>query len=81
MPLPACEATMEQVPPVSRVAVLPETVHTLGVEDAKLTARPELAVAVSVTVPPAVCAGMALNVMVWLAGFTTMLAVTCVAAE
>ena len=70
-----------QVPAASREAVLPETVQMVGVDDAKLTAKPEVAVAVRVSDVPVVWPGMAAKVMVWLAGLTTMLAVTCVAAE
>jgi hypothetical protein len=36
-----------------KVAVVPATVHTAGVVDAKLTGSPELAVAVRETDPPA----------------------------
>jgi hypothetical protein len=47
--LPACDAWMVQsAPPESSVTVEPETVHTDGVVEAKLTARPELADAVNV---------------------------------
>jgi hypothetical protein len=41
---------MVQVPTVNMVAVVPETVQTAAVVDAKLTARPEEAVATSVKV-------------------------------
>jgi len=44
---PAWLASMMQVPATTRVNVLPLTVQMLGVVDAKLTGRPELAVAVS----------------------------------
>jgi hypothetical protein len=43
--LPAWLALMEQVPAVTKASVLPLTVHTLGVLDVKLTARPEVATA------------------------------------
>lgn len=62
--LPACEAVMLHVPPVTSVAVLPETVQTVGVVEANETASPELAVAESVTVPPAVWVGIVANVIV-----------------
>jgi len=39
---------MEQRPPVTIVTVVMETVQTGSVEEAKLTARPELAVALTV---------------------------------
>jgi hypothetical protein len=45
---------MAQVPEVSMVAVVPETVQTLAVVEPKLTARPELAVAESVSGVPTV---------------------------
>ena len=45
MPLPACVAWMVHVPPETRVTVAPDTVQTAVVVDAKLTARPEDAVA------------------------------------
>ena len=45
--MPACVAWMVQVPTATRVTVAPETVQTDGVVEAKLTVRPEDAVAVS----------------------------------
>ena len=45
--LPAWLALAVQVPALSSVSVLPLTVHTAGVVDAKLTARPEVALAAS----------------------------------
>jgi hypothetical protein len=42
---------MVQVPAVRMVAVVPETVQTLLVVVAKLTVRPEVAVALRVNVP------------------------------
>ena len=44
---------MVQVPPASRIAVLPETVQTDGVMDAKLTGWPEEALAFRPTDPTA----------------------------
>ena len=41
--MPACVAWMVQVPAVRSEAVLPETVQTAGVVEAKLTGKPELA--------------------------------------
>jgi hypothetical protein len=38
---------IEQVPPVTTVTVLPDTEHTPGVVEAKLTISPELAVALT----------------------------------
>lgn len=62
--MPACEAVMVQLPKAIKEAMLPETVQTLAGEDAKLTGKPELAEALSVSVVPAVWFGMGLNVMV-----------------
>jgi hypothetical protein len=45
----ACTAWIVQVPAVSRVATLPDTAQTDGVVDAKLTGRPEEAVALRLT--------------------------------
>jgi hypothetical protein len=39
---------MLQLPAITRVTVVPETVQTSGVVEAKLTASPELAVALTV---------------------------------
>jgi hypothetical protein len=47
VPLPACEAVIEQVPAAMNVAVVPLTVHICGVSEVKVTGSPELAVAVS----------------------------------
>jgi hypothetical protein len=54
--LPACVATMVHVPDARKVACVPETVQVLVMVEAKLTARPEVAVAVSVRDVPTVCA-------------------------
>ena len=54
--MPACVAWMVQVPAATNVAVAPPTVQTLAVVEAKLTARPELAVALSASGVPTVCA-------------------------
>ena len=48
MALPAWLAVIEQDPPATIVTVLPATVQTDVVVEAKLTASPELAVAVTV---------------------------------
>ena len=67
--MPACVACRMQVPEVSRLAVVPLTVQTGGVVEAKATVNPELAVAVSGSVEAAVCVEvMAGKVMV--CGFT-----------
>ena len=46
--MPACDARIVQVPALTRVTVDPLTVHTGVVSDAKLTGRPEDAVALMV---------------------------------
>jgi hypothetical protein len=46
--LPAWEALIVQVPAATRVTVEPDTVHTAVVADAKVTAKPEEAVALGV---------------------------------
>lgn len=51
--MPACEAVMEQVPPASKDAVVPETVQTEGVVEANATVSPEDAVADKGTVESA----------------------------
>jgi hypothetical protein len=45
---PGCETVMEHVPTPMMVTVVPAIVQTAGVVDAKLTASPEVAVAVRV---------------------------------
>jgi hypothetical protein len=40
---------MVQVPALTSVAVVPETVQIVGVDEAKLTVRPELAEALNVS--------------------------------
>ena len=47
MALPACVAWIVQVPAAASVTVDPATVQTVGVVDAKLTERPEVAVALT----------------------------------
>ena len=51
MALPPWLALIEQMPAETSVTELPLTVHTPVVVEVKLTARPEVAVAVSVTGP------------------------------
>ena len=75
--LPACVAWIVHVPEAMNVAVVPLTVHTLVVCEAKLTARPELAVAESVSGVPTVCVPGLLKVIVCgvkLAAFTVKMA-------
>ena len=52
MALPAWLAEMVQVPAATPVTVLPATVQVLGVMLAKVTGRPEVAVALAVVLPP-----------------------------
>jgi hypothetical protein len=55
---------MEQVPGVANVAVDPDTVQTLPVDEVKVTAKPELAVALKVKAVPTVCAATVPNAIV-----------------
>lgn len=58
-----------QVPTPTSVKVVPLTVQTAGVVDAKVTARPELAVALKAAgAKPKVCPAGAAKVMLWAAG-------------
>ena len=50
--LPDCVAVMEHRPGDSSAAVTPDTLHTAGVFDTNVTARPELALADKLTEPP-----------------------------
>ena len=63
-PFPACDAWIVQVPAAMNVAVAPDTVQTPVVVEVKLTAKPELAVAESVSGVPTFCEGGAAKVMV-----------------
>ena len=75
--MPACEASMAQLPYSSSDAVLPDTVHTAGVVEEKVTGRFELAVAERVILVAASCPlGMAVKVTVWLVGVTEKLCPT-----
>jgi hypothetical protein len=82
--LPACEAVMVQLPDVSSasvdVAPLTLTEQTDCVEDAKLTARPEVDVAESVSVLPAVCVAIVGKVIVCVSPSTLKLWGTLAAA-
>ena len=81
MELPAWVASIEQGPCAIIVTVFPETVHTVVVVDVKLTAKPELAVALTVNgAAPNVCPGSAAKVMVCVSLSTPKLRVTSVAA-
>ncbi len=61
---PGWLAAMVQVPAVRNVPVVPETVHTALVDEAKATGKFEVAVALSVKGVPMVCAPGLLKVMV-----------------
>jgi len=54
---------MVQVPDATPVTVLPEIVQIVGVAEVKVTASAELAVAVTVPVPPTNTVGAAPNVI------------------
>jgi hypothetical protein len=71
---------MVQVPAAMKVAVVPETVQTLVVVEAKLTVKPELAVAVSVSGVPMLCVLGAAKVIVCDFELTLKLCVTAGAA-
>ena len=81
-PSPACEAVIVQVPGATIVTVEPDTVQTPVVDDENATVRPELAVAVSATVPPdeKVCEPGFVKLIVWFAGSMVTTCVTCGAA-
>ena len=55
---------MPQFPAAIKVAVVPVTVQTPVVDEVNVTGKPDVAVAVSVTVEAAEWAAMALKVMV-----------------
>jgi hypothetical protein len=71
---------MVQVPEVSMVAVVPETVQTEEVNEAKVTPKLELAVAASVSGVPTVCVVIVVKVMVCDSALTVKLCETGVAA-
>ena len=78
--MPDWLAVMVHVPAVTSVTVVPLTVQTGVVVEAKLTVRPELAVALTVTVPALIGVfGGPLNVIVCVCS-TVKLCVTDVAA-
>jgi hypothetical protein len=66
---------------VTSVRVVPETVQTDDVLDAKLTERPEVAAATRVNGGPSIRLARAGKLIVWLAGATVKLRLTGVAAE
>jgi len=79
--LPAWVAVMPQVPSVRRVTVLPEAEHAEGVVEAKLTGKPDDAVAFKLTgVALKVWLGIGAKVMVCASPLTVKLCWTCGAA-
>src|ERR1035438_1515057 len=79
--LPAWVAWMVQIPAATSVTVAPDVVHTARVVEAKLTARPEEAVALTVNgAAPNVRLESAPKVMVWLSCVSWKLWFTGVAA-
>ena len=61
---PAWLAAIVQVPAATPVTVLPAMVQMGSVSELKVTGKPELAVAVTVPVPPTVSVGAAPKVIV-----------------
>ena len=80
--LPAWLAAIVHVPAVMPVAVLPLTLQTRVVVLVKVTGKPEVAVALTVVVPPTTrVAGLKLIVsMLWSSLPTVMFRITCAAA-
>ena len=62
--MPGCIAVMPHVPAARNVAVVPDTVHTAVVDEPKVTANPELALADNASGVPTVWVPGATNVMV-----------------
>ena len=76
---PACPEialALVQAPMESGVTVLPDIVHTVGVVDLYVTDKPEVAVALTVPVPPKARLGAVPKLMVWLAFATVMFCFT-----
>ena len=80
MLLPAWFASMVQVPIVRNVTVASETVQMFVLVEVKVTAKPEVAVAESVSGVPNVWTAMAPKVMVWGCALTVKLCATIAAA-
>src|SRR5258708_749637 len=79
--LPAWVAWMLQVPAVTSVMEFPDTVHTVGVVEARLTGKPELAVALTVNgTVVKVRFEIVPRVMVWVPCVTVKLRLTDAAA-
>lgn len=70
--VPGTEAVRVQVPAVKKVAVVPDTVQTLDVVEAKVIGPFDGAVALSVAVVSAVCGPRAVKLMVWVASVTVV---------
>jgi len=68
-------------PAATPVTVLPLTVQIVAVVELNVTAKPELAVALSVPVPPTVSVGAVPNVIVCVAAPIGIICVTCAAAR
>jgi hypothetical protein len=79
--LPNCVAWMVHVPAPTSVTVTPDTVHTGEVIEAKLTANPELALALTANgAAPNTWLDKAPKLIVWLPGVTVKPWLTGVAA-
>jgi precorrin-4 methylase len=78
--LPGCVAWRVQVPSDRNVVALLETVQTLGVVEAKLTSKPELAVADSAIGIPTVCPPGLAKLIVCASSLTVKLCETELAA-
>ena len=79
--LPTWLAAMEHEPVMSKVTDVPATVQTPIVLEANATAKPDVAVAVSVTAEPREARPGFANVIVCAAGFTVKICVIGAAAE
>ena len=76
--LPACAAAIVQVPTVTGVTNVPDTVQIDGVVDVNATGNPELADALNVTDPlPSTLSGMAPKVIVCRPTTTVNVCVNC----
>jgi hypothetical protein len=80
MLFPACEAMTPQLPTFRNVTNEPLMLQLPFGTIVKLTGRPELAVALTVSVVPTVCAGIAPKVIVCACALTLKLCVTFAAA-
>jgi hypothetical protein len=80
LPLPSCVAWIVHVPAPTSVTVTPDTVHTAEVVEAKLTANPELAVALTANgAVPNTWPDKPPKLIVWLPAVTEKLWLTGVA--